>query len=301
MKRISIIGANSFIARNFYFYLKKSKCNDIDIYLYDYQDEFEDRLYGENYQQIQLNNTNEINKINFDVDYIFFFTGKTGTVQGFSSYEVFIEVNEVFLLNFLDVYREKKSLARIIYPSTRLIYKHSEIQGVTENSETDLNSVYSITKYSAERYLELYSKVFGINYTIFRIGTPWGSIISNEGNYGTFKFFVESAKKEGKVKIYGDGKLKKTYTHIEEICELFKLIIYKNYDEMENQIFNIGGVTKSLNEIASIISKQYKCKIIHTPFPQLDYKVDGGSVILNSAKLDKIVKMNHREILFSKD
>ena len=71
MKRIVIIGANSFLAQNFYTYLTNVH-QSIEIYLYDIQEFFSlnKSIY---YQQIDFFSIPSIEKINFDVDYIYFF------------------------------------------------------------------------------------------------------------------------------------------------------------------------------------------------------------------------------------
>lgn len=294
--KITIIGANSFLARNFYQYMILNKLlNKDDIYLYDIQDSFINDNQAQ-YKKIDLNFEKEATEVNFFVDAIFFFIGKTGTVDGFYNYKEFIAANEVSLLNFLELYRVNNAKAKFIYPSTRLVYKANEFDKVKEDDEKELKSIYAITKFSAERYIELYNEVFGIEYIIFRIGTPWGSILEDGGNYGTFKFFIESAKKNKSINVYGDGKIKKTYTHILEICQVLFASISLN--ELRNSIYNIGGKEKSLLEIAKIISLQYDAQIDFFDWPNIDLKVDGGTVMLDSQKLDTILRIVHSEIEF---
>lgn len=296
IKRVSIIGANSFLAQNLIKYLVTDSMN-IELYLYDIQEESYNELDFP-YSKVNLMNIEEIRGIVLDVDYVFYFTGKTGTTSGLENYCSFIEINEIALLNFLKVYVEKGSNAILIYPSTRLVYKHNEYELIDENGINELKSIYAITKYAAEKYIELYHNVYGVNYIIFRIGTPWGSILNNEGNYGTFKFFVESAKNNKVITLYGNGNIKKTYTHIINICEIFKYVICSNSDSLVNQVFNVGGVNKTLNEIAKTIAQRYDANIVHIPWPKIDYLVDGGTVLLNSKKLDKIINITYKNIDF---
>ncbi|MEG1151209.1 MAG: hypothetical protein RSC93_04945 [Erysipelotrichaceae bacterium] len=133
-KTYTIIGANSFLARNYYKYLIEYKHIDIqNIYLYDINDEHLDNGY--NYQKIDFFDKISIEYVNFNCDYLYIFSGKTGTVKGFEEYKSYIEINEILLLNILDIYCKKKSKAKIVYPSTRLVYMHNEHDSIDEGFE----------------------------------------------------------------------------------------------------------------------------------------------------------------------
>ena len=143
------------------------------------------------------------------------FIGKTGTVQGFEDYKQFINVNEIIFLNILQAYVEMNSKSLIIYPSSRLIFKSNEEGLVAEGAELRMRSIYAVTKYAAEKYLEIYKDVYGINFVILRICTPFGTLLEDFGNYGTFEIFKKQAQNEKKVRLFGDGEQKKNlYSYI---------------------------------------------------------------------------------------
>lgn len=284
--KIEIMGSNSFLARNFiqYIFLNNLKC---ELVLYDIAEK-QLRLQCNStsnieYRQIDLENKKDLEKISFDSDAFFIFTGKTGTVKGFESYEEFIKVNEIYLLHLLTEYVKRKSKSKIIYPSTRLVYKENKQHKIKENAEKKMKSVYAITKYAAEKYLELFHDVFEIEYCIFRICTPYGTLLEDAGNYGTFEFFTNQAKKGKNISVFGDGEIRKTYTHIKNICEIFwKSIFCKG---CANDTYNIGGNVKSLVEIAEEIANQYDVGIKYVSWPEINEKVDGGTTMLDSKKL----------------
>lgn len=100
-------------------------------------------------------------------------TGKTGTVKGFESYEEFIKVNEIYLLHLLTEYVKRNSKSKIIYPSTRLVYK--------EDVEK-MKSIYAVSKYAAEKYIEFFYDIYDVEYCIFRICTPYDTLLKDVGN-----------------------------------------------------------------------------------------------------------------------
>lgn len=291
--KLTIIGANSFLARNFIHYLiNVKKFNVNNIYLYDIQDNFIDN--SEHYEKINLLETKSMEIINLDVTAVYFFSGITGTVKGFENYKLFIDINNTALLNFLELHKNSKYNPIIIYPSSRLIYKENKEIPVKEIAPVELKSIYAITKFAAEEYLKLYANCFGINYCVLRVCTPFGSLINSDGHYGTFKFFVEQASNNGVITIYGDGHERKTYTHVFDICTILSET-YGN-KKMYNETFNIGGDIKSLLEIAQIIATEHGAIIKHIDWPEIDKKVDGGTVMFNSSKLDNLIKIDYRKI-----
>lgn len=290
-KKITIIGSNSFLARNYLEYLNINSY-DYDLYLYDFADS---KLNNNKPTLIDFMDMNSIEKINFEVDSILFFIGKTGTVNGFNEYEDFININEIALLNFLTVYAKNKSKARIIYPSTRLIYKSSEHNLINESSLNELKSIYAVTKYAAEKYFEIYSKIYGINYVILRICTPIGSLLEDKGNYGTFEIFENQAQKNKAIYVYGDGSQRKTFTHISDVCKAIDLLVGKKF--LNRNDYNLGGQDLSLIEIAKRIGGKYNARIYFKEWPFINLNVDGGTTIFDSTNFDNEFSMIYQDVL----
>ena len=294
MKRIAIIGAGSFLARNFIKYCIDNKKN--------YTFELYDHVNRKDFPQfpfkiIDFKELKSIKTINFNVDIIMIFIGKTGTTNGFDLYQQFIEVNEIMLLSLLQVYNEANSKACIIYPSSRLIFKSNEKEKIREDSPKECKSIYAITKLAAEEYLHLYHDVYGLPYIILRICTPIGSLLEDFGNYGTFEIFKNQALERKEITVFGDGKQKKTFTSMNDICKAFSLIIDKGVTEFAD--YNLGGQELQLIDIAKTIAKEYNVKIKHIVWPTIYKKVDGGSVVFDSTRFDNEFSMEYEKLIMN--
>lgn len=294
VKKITIIGAESFLARNFIQYmLMNGYADDVVIFLYGREKETKNKI-GE-YHQIDFSDKEEIGKIEMDVDTIFIFSGLTGTVKGFFEYENFIYVNETILLHILDAYKRKKSSARIVYPTSRLVLKSKEDELLNECADIELKSIYAVNKYAAEQYLKIYKECFGIKYVLLRICTPIGTLIDGFGTYGTFEIFKNQAISDGRITIYGDGCQRKTFTHILDICEAFFLLAFAS--EIKYDVYHLGGQSKRLRDIVENIAGEYHVPIVSLEWPELDKKVDGGTVVLDSLRFDSEFNFSYRENL----
>lgn len=282
MKKVLVFGANSYIARNLIHIIKNRK--DLYLYLYDYQTQHLDNC--DNYKCINILDPNEISKVNLECDIIYWFAGKTGTSNGFDEYDTFIDVNEKALLNLLKEYRNQCSKAKIIYPSTRLIYKGKPGK-LHENSEKEFKTIYAINKYSCEQYLNQYHLVYGIQYCIFRICVPYGSLIPNASSYGTAEFMISCAQRGNNISLYGDGTLRRTITYIGDLCKV--LICGAENEECINDVYNIGGEDYSLKEMADLISAKYGVSVDYVLWPEIALKIESGNTVFDDKKLSDII------------
>ncbi len=289
MKRITIIGSNSFIAQNLITYLKQSP-NSYEFFLYDVTEESP----NDNYTRIDFDNIDDLKRIRYDVDSILIFTGRTGGVQGFDDYSSFIQINEIYFLSILNSYIEQSNRPRIIYPGSRLIFADSS-ESIKETSELRPKSIYAVTKLACENYLKVYKDTFGLDFVVLRICTPYGTLIKSKGSYGTFEIFWNQALTEKKITIFGDGNQRKTYTQMIDICEAFRRLIEADHLKYDN--YNLGGQSLSINDVASEIAKDSGAEIVHVSWPDIYKATDGGSVVFNSDRFDNEFEMEYHSII----
>jgi UDP-glucose 4-epimerase len=285
--KFAIIGANSYIARNLVYKLKK-EYSDIDLNLYGKAEEQADGVDG--YTKVDLFNIDDIKKVDFNCDAVFVFAGKTGSANGFDEFDIFIDSNEKILLNILNEYRRQGSKAKIIYPSTRLVYKgKAGLQ--KEDSEKEFKTIYAINKYACEQYLEQYHRVFDVRYCIFRICVPYGSLIEGASSYGTVEFMLNKAKNGNNISLYGDGSVRRTLTYIGDLCKV--LIEGAISDKCVNEVFNIGGEDYTLKEMAILIAEKYGVGIEYVEYPEVAEKIESGDTVFDDNKLKERLKLNY--------
>lgn len=284
----AVIGANSYIARNLIAVIQKNY-PDCAIKLYDHAQVQKDGAV--NYERIDILDRNSVVGIDLDCDAVFMFVGKTGSANGFDDYDTFLDVNERALLNLLNEYRRQKSSAKIIFPSTRLVYKGKRGK-LQEDAEKEFKTIYAINKYACEQYLRQYNDVFGVRYCIFRICVPYGTVISGASSYGTAEFMTGQARRGQNISVYGNGSVRRTLTHIEDLCNA--LIMGAKCPQCENDIFNVGGEDYSLMEMAQLISSRYGVGIDHVAWPEMALKIESGDTVFDDTKLRNTCGITYR-------
>lgn len=280
MKKIVVLGANGYIARNLIYVLMRNYPG-YEIYMYGIELNSADQL--DNYVTVDMTDKESVKKIDLSCDIVFMLVGRTGSANGFDEYDSFIDINQRTLLNLLNEYRRQKSKARIVFPSTRLVYKGSKVPQ-REDAEKEFKTVYAINKFACEKYLEQFCRVYGVKYTVFRVCIPYGTLIPGASSYGTAEFMLAKAAKGENITIYGDGRVRRTLTHMEDICIM--MIKGAFSEQCENDVFNIGGEDYSLIEMAKLIAEKYNVGVDLIPWPDISLKIESGDTVFDSSKLD---------------
>ena len=288
----SIIGSEGYIGKHLTFYLKGSGwvVKTYDILSFE----------KENYLSVDMTDRKSVLQIDLDVDYIFMFAGLTGTYAGFDAYEKYININEISLLNLLDAIRKSDYRPKVVFPSTRLVYKGYD-RSLKEDDEKESKTIYAANKLACEGYLQAYCKSFDIPYTVFRICIPYGNMLSTDYSFGTVGFFIKQAKAGKDITLYGGGTIKRTFTHMEDLC--YQIVEGAKKKESDGQIYNVGGETLSLRQAAEIIAAKFGTNVVAVPWPEKDLRIESGHTYFDDSKIQTLLGgMTYKRLEdFSKD
>ncbi len=220
--------------------------------------------------------------LDWDVDCVFHFAGATGTTASFNDYQTFVAGNQIGLLNVLDCIRQSGHRPRIVFPSTRLVYKGSA-QSLQETAELEARTIYAASKIACEMHLKAFARAFDIPFTVFRICVPYGNAQGGRYSYGTVGNFIQQAFDTGRIGLYGDGSLRRTFTHIDDICRA--IVLGSAQEDFKNEVFNIPGEDLSLLQAAGMIATHLRATIGLTPWPEFDLRIESGHTVFDGAKL----------------
>ena len=240
---------------------------------------------GVEYRIVDIANPKNLNAISWDVDVVFVFSGLTGTYAGFQRPQEFLMANEMGLLNIIESIANAGFKPRVVFPSTRLVYQGSDI-ALREDDPFNPKTIYAANKLACEHLLHIYSHNFGIEYTVYRICVPYGNMIGSEYSYGTIGAFISQARMMGIIKIFGDGSLRRTFTHVGDLCN--QIINSCMQDASRNETFNISGEDMSLKWVAESIASQFGARLEYVPFPEKDLRIESGHTVFNSTKIQEL-------------
>ena len=283
MKKAILLGANGYLGRHIAYYLEQYQIEFIPT---DISENSIDNY--SNYQKIDVTNISDLQQLDFNVDYVFVFAGLTGTQSSPEIAEKFTKVNEQGLANIIQCCEGVDNL-RLVFPSTRLVYKGVEDTPLKEDSEKESKTIYAKNKSVCEQMLIDSS----IIYTTYRICVPYGNLMDNNYSYGTIGFFISRASKGENITIYGNGSLKRTFTHISDIAQLILESI--QVDSTINDVYNIGSSNGlSLLQVAQLVAKKYSVEVEFVDWPEEALKVESGDTIFDGSKLLNIVNYEYK-------
>ena len=115
------------------------------------------------------------------------------------------------------------------------------------------------------------------------IATSAGAILGTS----TTTTFVESSS--------GVAEVKRTLTYIGDICRT--MLAGALSADCMNDVYNIGGESYSLRKMAFEVAKKYGVELEYTQWPDKALKIESGSTVFDSGKLDSILG-NLRKMTF---
>lgn len=189
----------------------------------------------------------DISELCEGVDVVIHTAAKTFVDHSIRTALPFIQSNLVGTYNLLESARQNR-VKRYIQVSTDEVYG-SILEGAhTENSPLSPSNPYAAAKAAADCLVQSYVKTYGLNAVITR----------TENNCGPFQHpqkaipvFVKKALKEEKIPLYGDGRHKRMWLHVNDHCEALLMLIVKGE---AGEIFNVAGSQELENvELAKYI------------------------------------------------
>ena len=198
-----------------------------------------------------------------------------------------LKFNVIPTITLLNVMKNHDVKNIVFISSGGAVYGDNTVKGDGHNGEDVLfpKSAYGVSKLVIEKYLYLYSTLYGFRVLITRLSNPYGPYHYSQ-KQGVVNIALEKALKGEKLEIWGDGNGKKDYIFITDFCKILFMLIEKAAYKYE--VLNIGsGTLLSVNEIASII----KSKLVDAfewEYRQIN-NLDVNSFKLDLSKLHSIL------------
>lgn len=188
------------------------------------------------------------------IDYIFHLAAQ---IDLYKSLQKPIYDAKVNILGSLNIIREaaKIKIKKFIYASSGgAVYGEPRKIPVPESHSVNPLSCYGISKYTAEKYLEIYHRLYGLPYIILRYANVYGP----HQNAGVIAIFLNKLIREEKPSLFAYGKNKIDYIFVEDVVEAnIKAMISRR-----NKTYNIGtGKATTTEQIFQIVAKELRSEV----------------------------------------
>jgi len=235
--------------------------------------DFEDKL---EIIEGDLTNEDDVRKAIDGKDYLYHFAWQTDLKKSMENPKKDLEKDIGGLINILETCKEFNPNIKIIFTSTVTV-----IDGC---------SVYDLHKLMAEKYLQMYCKIYGIKSCVLRLSNVFGERqkIDNP-NRGVLNFMIGRALKGEILTVYGEGNLIRDYCYVQNYIDAF--ILAAENELTNGKVYIIGsGEGKSFNEVVQRIKKIVKeltsqeVIIEHVEFPEGSHDVNKRNFIADYSK-----------------
>jgi len=184
------------------------------------------------------------------VDRVCHLAALAGVRYAFEHPDEYIANNIQGFFHVLDEVRMQK-IPGLVYASSSSVYGGNTKMPFTEQDRTDDQvSLYGMNKKDNELMAHTYHRLYGIPVTGLRFFTvygPWG-----RPDMALF-LFTDAILHNRPINVFGQGKMQRDFTYIDDIVSGIVASIDKNYPE---EVFNLGcGRKEELMEYISTIEK----------------------------------------------
>lgn len=165
-----------------------------------------------------------------------------------------VSSNVIETLYLLECCVEKKISKIIFLSSGGTVYGVPDSLPVKEDSSTNPDCSYGITKLTIEKYLQLFYSLYGLDYVIIRPSNPYGPRQNFNGIQGVISVLLGKIAMHGTLEIWGNGDVIRDYVYVKDIVDgIYKAATAKTV----SRTFNMGsGIGCSLNDIIRTIKTE---------------------------------------------
>ena len=185
-------------------------------------------------------------------------------------------------------------IQHFIFASSSAVYGKGSNDFLNENSHLAPLTQYAETKLSIEKAL-LKLKSSNFSPVILRLTTLFGYSPVLRKDLAVNNFTL-SALATGTIKLHSDGQAWRTFIHINDLCEVYFLILNLSAPKTGGQIYDVGNPATicTINELAKIVQGTVSnCKISHINSPIHDprnFKIQSKKLFLTFGNLN--MKLN---------
>lgn len=164
-----------------------------------------------------------------------------------------VESNLVGTIRLLNLALEAGIKKVIFVSSGGTVYGDPVELPIPETHPTDPACSYGIAKLAIEKYLALFHRLHGLDYTVLRLANPFGEGQRTHASQGAVAVFLGKVLRNESIEIWGDGSVVRDYIHVDDVIQALLASLEPSQDE---HVFNIGsGQGHSLNDVLDAIEK----------------------------------------------
>lgn len=132
-------------------------------------------------------------------------------------------------------------VSRVLYASSAAVYGDTSSLPISETSKKEPLSPYAADKYAGEHYLAYYHRRGLLKAKAFRFFNVFGPRQDPSSPYsGVISIFLDRARKNEDVVIYGDGKQTRDFVYVSDVVAALELHLESDSGREDMPVYNVG-------------------------------------------------------------
>jgi UDP-glucose 4-epimerase len=211
---------------------------------------------------------------------VFNLSGQSGAVRSMEDPWTDLDVNLRGNLVVLEAMREVNPGAKLVLAGSRLQYGRVSHVPVDERHAGEVLCLHAIHKQTAEEYLRLYARLFGLRSSVARVTNPFGpGQPSGRTAYGVINRLIHLALGDEPLTIYGDGTQQRDYIHVDDVVDA--LVALGASEASDGRAYNVGsGIGTRMVDVAGmIVDIVGGGRVQHVAWPPLAEQIETGDFV----------------------
>ncbi|EAX48961.1 NAD-dependent epimerase/dehydratase [Thermosinus carboxydivorans Nor1] len=160
-------------------------------------------------------------------------------------------VNVLGTVNVLEVCR-RFGVRRVVLASSAAVYGDGVAVPVREDAKMAPASVYGLSKLTAETYLSMYTRLFGLEGVVLRYANVYGERQGDGGEGGVVSIFTSRMARGEALTVYGDGYQTRDFVYAGDVANANWLALIT---PDVNGVFNVGTASEtSVNDLIQLLT-----------------------------------------------
>jgi len=157
--------------------------------------------------------------------------------------------NLIATFRLVEALREMQWPGRLIYASSAAVYGNPARLPICEEDPTLPVSPYGVAKLAAERYVAVYSQLYGLKGVSLRLFSLYGPRQRKQVVYDLIEKIVRNP---GELPIYGDGTQVRDFNYVEDTVRAAMLVALRS--PLRGEVYNVAsGRECSIHELAGTL------------------------------------------------
>ncbi|MFI5197305.1 MAG: NAD-dependent epimerase/dehydratase family protein [Thermoanaerobaculia bacterium] len=227
-------------------------------------------------------------------DFVFHLAGQVDHILSLTDPFPDIDMNIKGTAVVMEAVKRHNPKARVIYTGTRGQYGPAVSLPVAEDAPTNPRGIYEISNLTAEKIIEVYDRVHGIQSALLRLTNVYGPRAQmKHSRYGVVNWFVRLAVDGETMRVFGDGTIKRDFLYVDDCVEA--ILAAAASDAARAEILNVGvDVPTTFRELAETLSSLTGACWEYAPFSAERKAQEPGDFYSDISKIRRVLGWSPR-------